>query len=91
MRKVLIVKNIHKSGMQLLDIHKDFSYEVVENIESKFLKNKLKDCDAVSLRTSNFTKELIESAPKLKIISRHGVGYDNIDLAEAKKKKLQFR
>ena len=87
MRKVLIVKNIHKSGLQLLNTKKDFSYEVIENLETNFLKNKLKDCDAVSLRTSNFTKELIESAPKLKIISRHGVGYDNIDLDEAKKKK----
>ena len=88
MRKVLIVKNIHKSGLQLLNTKKDFSYEVIENLETNFLKNKLKDCDAVSLRTSNFTKELIESAPKLKIISRHGVGYDNIDLDEAKKKKI---
>jgi len=88
MRKVLIVKNIHESGIQLLSTRKNFSYEVVDNIESNFLKKKLKDCDAISLRTSNFTKELIESAPKLKIISRHGVGYDNIDLVEAKKKKI---
>ena len=80
MRKVLIVKDIHKSGIQLLDRRKDFSYEIVENLEIDFLKNKLKDCDAVSLKTSEFTKELIESAPKLRIISRHGVGYDNVDL-----------
>ena len=88
MKKVLIVKDIHKSGIQLLKNQKDFSYEIVENVETKFLKNKLKDCDAISLRTTKFTKELIESAPKLKIISRHGVGFDNIDLDEAKKKKI---
>ena len=88
MRKVLIIKDIHKSGIQLLDRRKDFSYEIVENFEIDFLKNKLKDCDAVSLKTSEFTKELIESAPKLRIISRHGVGYDNIDLVTAKRKKI---
>jgi D-3-phosphoglycerate dehydrogenase len=88
MRKVLIVKNIHKSGIQLLNRRKDFSYEIVENLEIDFLKNKLKDCEAVSLKTSEFTNELIESAPKLKIISRHGVGYDNIDLVAAKRNKI---
>ena len=88
MKKILIIKKIHDSGLQLLDSRKDFSYEIVENIENNFLKNKLKNCDAISLRTSKFTKELIELSPKLKIISRHGVGYDNVDLEEAKKKNI---
>ena len=88
MKKVLIIKKIHDSGIKLLDNRKDFSYEIIENLETDFLKNKLKDCDAISLRTSKFTKELIESSPKLKIISRHGVGYDNVDLIAAKNKNI---
>ena len=36
MKKILIVKNIHKSGIQLLNTQKDFSYEIVENIETNF-------------------------------------------------------
>ena len=88
MRKVLIIKNIHNSGVQLLKGRKDFSYEVVENLEINFLKNKLKDCDAVSLRTFQFNKELIEAAKKLKIISRHGVGYDNVDIEAVKQKNI---
>ena len=88
MRKILIIKKIHDSGIQLLNRRKDYSYEIIENLETDFLKNKLKDCDAISLRTSKFTKELIESSPKLKIISRHGVGYDNVDLIAAKNKNI---
>jgi len=88
MRKILIIKKIHDSGIQLLNRRRDYSYEVIENLETDFLKNKLKDCDAISLRTSKFTKELIESSPKLKIISRHGVGYDNVDLIAAKNKNI---
>jgi len=88
MRKILVIKKIHDSGIQLLNSRKDYSYEIVENLESNFLKNKLKDCDAISLRTSKFNEELIESSPKLKIISRHGVGYDNIDLIAAKNKNI---
>jgi len=88
MRKILIIKKIHDSGIQLLNRRKDYSYEIIENLETDFLKNKLRDCDAISLRTSKFTKELIESSPKLKVISRHGVGYDNVDLIAAKNKNI---
>ena len=88
MKKVLIIEKIHNSGIELLKKRQDFTYEIVENLEVNFLKNKLKDCDAVSLRVFKLDKELIESAEKLKIISRHGVGYDNVDLKTAKKKNI---
>lgn len=88
MKKVLIIEKIHKSGIKLIENRDDFSYEVVENLEINFLKNKLKDCDAVCLRVFKFNKELIEVATKLKIISRHGVGYDNVDIETVKKKNI---
>ena len=88
MKKVLIIEKIHNSGIELLKKRQDFIYEIVENLEVNFLKNKLKDCDAVSLRVFKLDEELIESAEKLKIISRHGVGYDNVDLKTTKKKNI---
>jgi len=60
MKKVLIIGKIHKSGIKLIENRDDFSYEVVENLEINFLKNKLKDCDAVCLRVFKFNKELID-------------------------------
>ena len=88
MKKVLIIKKIHDSGIKLLDSRKDFSYEIVENLETSFLINKVQDCDAMTLRTSKLGSDLINVANKLKIISRHGVGYDNVDLEAVKKKKI---
>ena len=88
MKKVLIIKKIHDSGIKLLDSRKDFSYEIVENLETSFLINKIQDCDAMALRTSKLGADLINTANKLKIISRHGVGYDNVDLETVKKKKI---
>ena len=88
MKKVLIIEKIHNSGIELLKKRKDFTYEIVENLEVNFLKSKLKDCDAVSLKVFKLDKELIESAEKLKIISRHGVGYDNVDFITTKKKNI---
>ena len=88
MKKVLIIKKIHDSGIKLLDSRKDFSYEIVENLENSFLINKIKDCDALSLKTSKLSADLINAANKLRIISRHGVGYDNVDLEAIKQKKI---
>ena len=88
MKKVLIIEEIHKSGIELLKKRDDFSFELVENIEKKFLKNKLKEFDAITLKVFKFDSELIESANNLKIISRHGVGYDNVDLETIKKKNI---
>lgn len=39
--------------------------------------------DAVILRAETFTREMIEASPSLKIISRHGVGTDNVDIPAA--------
>ena len=88
MKKVLIIKKIHDSGIKLLDSRKDFSYEIVEDPETSVLINKVQDCDAISLKSSKFGSDLINAANKLKIISRHGVGHDNVDLETVKKKKI---
>ena len=53
-----------------------------------FIKKKIDDCDAIVLRTFNLSAELINSAKKLQIISRHGVGYDNVDTNFLKKNHL---
>lgn len=39
--------------------------------------------DAVLLRAETFTADMISSSPALKIIARHGVGTDNVDLGAA--------
>lgn len=39
------------------------------------------DVDALLLRTSKVTPELLDRAPRLKAVSRHGVGYDNVPLS----------
>ena len=84
MKKILIIGSIHNHGIDLLKENKNFEFEVVDNTDAEFLKNKIIGFDAVSVRTSKISKEIINSAKNLKIISRHGVGYDNIDLSAVK-------
>lgn len=41
--------------------------------------------DAVFLRGGHMTEELIAASPRLRIIARHGAGYDNVDYEAAAK------
>ena len=88
MKKILVIQPIHEEGINLLKDNSDFEYEVVDNIDTEFLKSKIKDCDGISIRTAKLSGDVIEAANNLKIISRHGVGYDNIDLEVSKKKNI---
>ena len=90
MKKILIIQPIHQEGIKLLQNNSEYEYEIVENTDINFLKSKIKGCDGVSIRTANLSREVIEAGENLKIISRHGVGYDNIDLEASKKKKCYF-
>ena len=88
MKKILVIQPIHEEGINLLKNNSNFEYEVVDNIDTEFLKSKIKDCDGISIRTAKLSGDVIEAANNLKIISRHGVGYDNIDLEVSKKKDI---
>ena len=90
MKKILIIQNINEKGLNLLDQHPDYEFEVIEDIKDPSLKDKIVDCDGVSLRTGKLTGEIINLGKKLKIISRHGVGYDNIDLQTCKKNNIRI-
>ena len=58
----------------------EFKVIEIESFEIQNLKEQLKDVDGILLRTTKLDKEILEHCDNLKIISRHGVGYDNVDL-----------
>lgn len=48
------------------------------------LKEKVRDCEGLlSLLTDTIDAEIMDAAPKLKVISNYAVGYNNIDVAAA--------
>ena len=53
----------------------------ISNIEKDNLKKALEDVDGIIIRSApNLTSDILEDCRKIKIIARHGVGYDNVDL-----------
>jgi len=86
--KVLIIQPIHADGMALFDARDDISYDVIDGSSIGEIKEKIVDADGVALRTALLPREALELAGQLKVVSRHGVGYDNVDLETLNRMKV---
>lgn len=58
-------------------------------LDEKAMKEKIADCDGVIVGVDPLNKAVLDHAPKLKAISKYGVGLDNIDLAECEKRGIK--
>ena len=77
--KVAVLGKVDQKGISFLR-ENEFKVIEIENFEIQNLKEQLKDVDGILLRTTRLDKEILQHCDNLKIISRHGVGYDNVDL-----------
>jgi D-3-phosphoglycerate dehydrogenase len=81
--KVICIQPLHPEGMKILHSRPDLEIIVPEAPDPATWANFLPGTEAICVRLSKIPRSLIEAAPNLKIISRHGVGVDNIDVAAA--------
>jgi len=88
--KIALIEEIHKDGVELLDKHPNFEYELISDVSQKNLIKKLPIFDACTLRVSKLDENILKHCPNLKAISRHGVGYDNVDLNYIKRNKISL-
>ena len=88
MSKIAIVDKIHSDGIKLLEKNHKFQYEVIEDLSKKNLISKLPAFDGITLRRGKIDAEILEKCKNLKVISRHGVGYDNVDIKFLKKNNI---
>lgn len=76
MTKVLFTENVDPIGPELL---KAAGCEVVmADRDDALIRKEIQTAAAVVTRIYELPPELLETAPDLKVVSKHGVGYDNI-------------
>lgn len=78
-RKVLIPQDVHEEGKRYLK-NLGYTVKVLEVFSEELLLKEIVDCDAIIARTERYTEEVLLQAKKLKVISRHGIGTDNINI-----------
>jgi D-3-phosphoglycerate dehydrogenase / 2-oxoglutarate reductase len=79
-KHVLIAGKIHGAGVALLESHPDVEVQLVEAVTAEAYRPYLSLAHALLLRTQPLTAGDIATATQLKIVSRHGVGYDAVDV-----------
>ncbi len=90
MFKIGIIEQIHEDGIKILEKHPNFEFEIIENVSKENLIKVLPKFDGVTLRVVKLDEEILKNCKKLKVISRHGVGIDNVDLKYIKNKKISL-
>ena len=88
MKKIAVIEEIHDDGLELLKNNPDYEYELITDVSEQNLIKRLPEFDACTLRVSKLDENILKHCSKLKVISRHGVGYDNVDLNFIKKKNI---
>ena len=88
MPKVLIIGRFHDDGMRLFQARPDVRTEIVDGSDEAELTEKIRDADGVTIRTSLLPGRVIDMAERLKVVSRHGVGYDNIDVGALTRRRI---
>lgn len=80
--RVLIPRTVAREGIEYLKEH-GCEVEVRSQMTSQEIKEKIKNYDALFLRTDVIDEAVIKQADRLKIIARYGVGLDNVDIEAA--------
>jgi len=85
--KVLLYEEMHEAGKARLREKADLFF--TSSYKEESLIKEVKDVDAIILRANGkVSRKVMESAPRLKVVGRHGVGVENIDLEAATEKGI---
>jgi D-3-phosphoglycerate dehydrogenase len=85
-KKVVVTEPIDPSGIELLKKEADVVY--LPELPGHKLTQEIIDAQALVVRVVKIDRSLIEEGDKLLVIAKHGVGYDNIDVDTATKRKI---
>src|SRR3954469_563617 len=79
--KILVAEPLAPAAADVL--RQEAGWEIIQ-ADPKTYGEYLADCDALLVRSAvKVTKEVLQRAPKLRVIGRAGVGVDNVDLPAA--------
>ena len=80
--RVLLYEDMAEEGKAILREKAEVVF--AEKLDESYIAERAKDVDGIVIRANgNVTQKIMESAPRLKVVGRHGTGVENIDLQAA--------
>ncbi len=87
MKKVLVSDNLGEAGIKMFEEQPGIEVDVNTGLEPEELKTIIGDYDALVIRSATkVTEDILNSATKLKVVGRAGIGLDNVDIPAATKR-----
>ena len=87
-KRLLIVHRIHECGRALAAQRDDIEVDVCEGHDPAEIRRRIVEADAVVVRTGIVDRAVVDAGRRLAIISRHGVGYDAVDIEAAAQRSI---
>ncbi len=85
---ILSLTKMHESGMRLL--HESAELRMASGIDPETLQREIVGADGLIIRTGGvIDAALLDRGDRLKVVGRHGVGYDQIDIEAATERGIQ--
>lgn len=84
---VLAIGRIHKSGIERLNAADGVSVTQIAQ-DAEAIAAHMPNADAAIVRTARIDRGLIARANRLRLVARHGVGYDSVDVAALTERRI---
>lgn len=79
MARILVIGRVHEAGLERLR-RAGLAVEPVDEQDPGAILAAMPGATGIIVRTARITPEMITAAPGLRVVSRHGVGWDNVPL-----------
>lgn len=84
-QKILLPQDIAQCGKDYL-LERGYELKMGRGISEEEIAADVEGCAAIIARLGNFSRRALEAGKELRIIARHGAGFDNIDLKAAQER-----
>lgn len=81
--RILVPEIVAEPGLQYLQDH-GISLKITKSIAKEDLIRDLSGCVGAIVRIGRYDREILSQHPQLKVLGKHGVGVDSIDLESCK-------
>ena len=87
-KRVLVIQSLDPTGMAMLEARDDIEVVRCTSLDEDEIARAAAGVHAMTVRAARITRRIIEAAPDLLVVSRHGVGYDSVDLDALNERRI---
>ena len=87
-KKILFIQRVHECGHAVAAGRDDIEIDIYQGRDPDEIRRRIRDADGIVVRTAVIDRAVIDAGERLAVISRHGVGYDAVDIEAAAERSI---